>query len=110
MSWVSGLSWLAFFCATNRICLSLPVTSSSAFTDFSRPTNSGTIMCGKTTMSRNGSTGNMVLMYTRLGPFEPAAQPGFEKTRRQLQDYGNPLRLILLPTDRERITVFQDVR
>jgi hypothetical protein len=24
--------------------------------DFSRPTNSGTIMCGKTTMSRSGST------------------------------------------------------
>jgi ATP-dependent Lon protease len=25
--------------------------------DFSRPTNSGTIICGKTTMSRSGSTG-----------------------------------------------------
>jgi len=33
------------------------MTSSSARIDFSRPTNSGTIMCGKTTMSRSGSTG-----------------------------------------------------
>jgi hypothetical protein len=33
------------------------ITSSSALIDFSRPTNSGTIMCGKTTMSRSGSTG-----------------------------------------------------
>jgi hypothetical protein len=33
------------------------ITSSSALIDFSRPTKSGTIMCGKTTMSRSGSTG-----------------------------------------------------
>ena len=47
----------AFFWATSRICLSSFITSSSARTDFSRPTNSGTIMCGKTTMSRSGRTG-----------------------------------------------------
>src|SRR3954447_13445497 len=35
------------------------MTASSARIDFSRPTNSGTIMCGKTTMSRRGSTGNV---------------------------------------------------
>src|SRR5947209_20406269 len=39
------------------------ITSSSALIDFSRPTNSGTIMCGKTTMSRNGNTG-----YARVSP------------------------------------------
>ena len=37
--------------------VSLRITSSSARIDFSRPTNSGTIMCGKTTMSRSGRTG-----------------------------------------------------
>ncbi|MFC5990328.1 hypothetical protein [Limoniibacter endophyticus] len=34
------------------------MTSSSARIDFSRPTKSGTIICGKTTMSRSGSTAN----------------------------------------------------
>src|SRR5262245_45735974 len=34
------------------------MTSSSALIDFSRPTNSGTIMCGNTTMSRNGNSGS----------------------------------------------------
>ena len=34
-----------------------PSRVSSAATDLSRPTNSGTIMCGKTTMSRRGRTG-----------------------------------------------------
>jgi hypothetical protein len=33
------------------------ITSSSALIDFSRPTKSGTIMCGNTTMSRSGKTG-----------------------------------------------------
>jgi hypothetical protein len=47
-----GSSWLE-----SRICLSSCITSSSALTDFSRPTNSGTIMWGKTTMSRSGRTG-----------------------------------------------------
>ncbi|WP_410010314.1 hypothetical protein [Phyllobacterium sp. A18/5-2] len=32
------------------------MTSSSARMDFSRPTKSGTIICGKTTISRNGRT------------------------------------------------------
>ncbi|MFC0501290.1 hypothetical protein [Asaia krungthepensis] len=32
------------------------VTASRARTDFSRPTKSGTIICGKTTMSRRGRT------------------------------------------------------
>src|SRR5262245_22315242 len=39
------------------------ITSSSALMDFSRPTNSGTIMWGNTTMSRNGKTG-----YARTSP------------------------------------------
>jgi hypothetical protein len=33
------------------------ITSSRALIDFSRPTNSGTIMWGNTTMSRSGNTG-----------------------------------------------------
>ena len=37
--------------------VSLRMTSSSARIDFSRPTNNGTIICGKTTISRSGSTG-----------------------------------------------------
>jgi hypothetical protein len=53
----AGSSSPAFFCAASRICLSARITSSSALIDFSRPTNSGTIMYGKTTMSRNGRTG-----------------------------------------------------
>src|ERR1700683_336713 len=42
------------------ISASFFITSSRARIDFSRPTNSGTIMCGKTTMSRNGRTGYRV--------------------------------------------------
>ena len=45
------------FCVASRMKVSLRITSSSALIDFSRPTKSGTIMCGKTTMSRSGSTG-----------------------------------------------------
>jgi hypothetical protein len=50
----------AFFWVASRICLSstaspLPARGS----DFSRPTNSGTIMCGNTTMSRSGRTGGI---------------------------------------------------
>ncbi|WP_369293117.1 MULTISPECIES: hypothetical protein [unclassified Stappia] len=37
--------------------MSALITSSSARIDFSRPTKSGTIMCGKTTISRRGRTG-----------------------------------------------------
>ena len=37
--------------------LSSFITPSRACTDFSRPTNNGTIMCGNTTISRNGNTG-----------------------------------------------------
>ncbi len=61
MSSAEGSSCAAFFCATSRICLSSFITASSARTDFSRPTNSGTIMCGNTTMSRSGSTASASL-------------------------------------------------
>ena len=43
------------------MCLSVRITSSSALIERSRPTNSGTIMCGKTTISRSGRTGNSSL-------------------------------------------------
>ena len=52
-----GSSSAAFFWAASKICLSACITSSSALIDFSRPTNNGTIMYGKTTMSRSGRTG-----------------------------------------------------
>jgi hypothetical protein len=55
-----GSSCAAFFWVTRRICLSSFITSSKARTDLSRPTNRGTIMCGKTTMSLNGRTGKRV--------------------------------------------------
>ena len=44
-------------CETRKMLLSAAIALSSAATDLSRPTNSGTIMCGKTTMSRSGRTG-----------------------------------------------------
>jgi acyl-CoA hydrolase len=54
-----GSSSEASFWLDSRICLSSRMTASSARTDFSRPTNSGTIMCGNTTMSRKGRTGKL---------------------------------------------------
>src|SRR4029077_20052656 len=59
----AGSSSDAFFCVASKINVSERITSSSALIDFSRPTKSGTIMCGKTTMSRSGSTGE-----ARLSP------------------------------------------
>ena len=44
-------------CETRKMLLSAAIALSSAATHLSRPTNSGTIMCGKTTMSRSGRTG-----------------------------------------------------
>jgi hypothetical protein len=41
--------------------LSAAIAASSAATDFSRPTNSGTMRCGKTTMSRSGRQGSGTL-------------------------------------------------
>ena len=54
---VAGSSSEAFVCVASRMNVSERITSSSALIDFSRPTNSGTIICGKTTMSRSGRTG-----------------------------------------------------
>jgi hypothetical protein len=54
---VAGSSSEAFFCVASRMKVSERITSSSALIDFSRPTKSGTIMCGNTTMSRSGNTG-----------------------------------------------------
>src|SRR6516225_6191524 len=47
MASVAGSSSDAFFCVASRMNVSERITSSRALTDFSRPTNSGTIMCGK---------------------------------------------------------------
>ena len=45
-SLASGSSLVADFCATNKICLLVSEAISSAFTDFSRPTNNGITKCG----------------------------------------------------------------
>jgi tripartite-type tricarboxylate transporter receptor subunit TctC len=47
----------AFFWVASRMKVSDRITSSSARIDFLRPTKRGAIMCGKTTVSRSGSTG-----------------------------------------------------
>src|SRR5690349_4228397 len=57
------------------------MASSSALTDFSRPTNSGTGWCGKTTMSRKGRIGRILISDMMLqllsGRFGlPARAPG----------------------------------
>src|SRR3954467_11110762 len=59
MSSGAGSLVLAFFCAARRMSLSCAIASSSAAMDFSRPTKSGTTMCGKTMMSRSGSSGTV---------------------------------------------------
>jgi hypothetical protein len=57
----AGSLVLAFFCAARTTILSLPMASSRAAMDFSRPTNSGTTMWGKTMMSRSGRSGRVWL-------------------------------------------------
>ncbi len=49
------------FCATTRMRRgSLFMAASSAWIDFSRPTNSGLTMCGYSTTSRSGMTGSVL--------------------------------------------------
>src|SRR5437667_3924 len=49
------------------MCLPASIAMSSALIDFGRPTNSGMTMCGKTTTSRNGNSGNVVRSVVRSG-------------------------------------------
>src|SRR4051812_31132150 len=69
MSSGAGSLVFAFFCAARRMSLSCAIASSSAAMDFSRPTNSGTTMCGKTMMSRSGSRGTVRTPPLALGSF-----------------------------------------
>src|SRR5512138_1198415 len=57
MSSSAGSFVLASFCAARRMDFCFAIASSSARMDFCRPTKSGTTMCGKTMMSRSGSSG-----------------------------------------------------
>ena len=50
------------------------IAASSAATDFSRPTNSGTMRCGKTTMSRSGRIGKQSCHARLYGRRSGAAQ------------------------------------
>ena len=59
MSSATGSLVFAFFWAASRMSLSFFIASSRAAIDFSRPTKSGTTMCGKTMMSRSGSSGTV---------------------------------------------------
>jgi hypothetical protein len=59
MSSGAGSFVFAFFCAQRRMALSWAIASSRAAIDFCRPTKSGTTMCGKTMMSRRGSSGRV---------------------------------------------------
>src|SRR5437660_550644 len=69
MSSGAGSLVFAFFCAARRMSLSWDIASSSAAIDFSRPTKSGTTMCGKTMMSRSGSRGTVRTPDLLLGSF-----------------------------------------
>src|SRR5262245_57605720 len=53
-----GSSLAADFCATRRMLLPASMAISIALIDFGRPTKSGITMCGKTTTSLRGSSGN----------------------------------------------------
>src|SRR5438876_11788029 len=58
MSCGRGSSSCGFFCAArNRRLEGVARAASSARIEDSRPTTNGAIMCGKTTMSRNGTSG-----------------------------------------------------
>src|SRR5687768_2916200 len=70
MASIDGSSSAGFFWATSKMRLSSRITSSSALMDFSRPTNNGTIMWGKTTMSRSGRTGRVSALPGIAGVFE----------------------------------------
>ena len=57
-SLVEGSSLAADFCATSMMLLPASIAVSSALMDLGRPTNRGITMCGNTTTSRNGNSGN----------------------------------------------------
>ena len=91
-----GSSSPASFWVTRRIWLSARITSSRARMDFSRPTKSGTTMCGKTTMSRSGRTGGVCPSRARLrraGLRSPDCRPTLScKSSFQLGS-GSPYRM-----------------
>src|SRR3982750_2607059 len=68
----SGSSSPGSSCATRDSSLSPAIAASSAATDFSRPTNSGTMRWGKTTMSRSGRMGRNRVMNEYMGDPCPA--------------------------------------
>ena len=68
MSSAIGSFVFAFFWAQRRMALSWAIASSRAAIDFCRPTNSGTTMCGKTMMSRRGSSGRLFAFFPSFLP------------------------------------------
>ena len=56
-SFAAGSSVSDSFCVKSTMRFSACITSSRAAIDFSRPTKSGTTICGKTTISRRGRMG-----------------------------------------------------
>src|SRR5262245_60973150 len=64
MSRSFGSSWAASRCAQSRSSRLPFIASSSASIDLRRPTNSGTTMCGNTTMSRSGSSRRALRVFS----------------------------------------------
>ena len=62
-----GSSLPAAFCATSMIWRPASMATSSALMLLGRPTKSGMTMCGKTTTSRSGSSGNVIGSAGRMG-------------------------------------------
>ena len=62
MSSSLGLVCWAFFCDARNIVLLAFMAASRASTDLSRPTNSGTTMCGKHHYVPKGQSGNVTIL------------------------------------------------
>ncbi len=108
-----GSSLPAAFCATSMICRPASIATSSALIDLGRPTNKGMTMCGKTTTSRNGSSGRVIFSAGRTGcpdmrePLFLEPYLGLEQSiaRRQVRGpRAHPLSFRRLPFARGRPT------
>ena len=86
-----GVVGLGLLLGAEQDLLVAPIASSSAAIDFSRPTNSGTTMCGKTMMSRKGRSGRT---RVRFPSFLPSS----------LREKMATARSLLASTDRQSTT------
>ena len=82
MSSGAGSSFAADFCATSRMLLPASIAISIALIDFGRPTKSGITMCGKTTTSLRGRSGNCT------GRFESSLPDMTSPLEREMRESG----------------------